>query len=125
MAHLEQLKTELLADGLIDAAEVKTIQEVIYADGKIDKEEADFLFELNDAVSGKANAPGWKTLFVDAITAYMLEDETSPNEIDENEALYLYNQIKGDGQIDETERALLENLKKKSKNFPELLASLL
>ena len=125
MANLEQLKKDLLADGIIDAEEVKTIKEVIYEDGKIDKDEADFLFELNDAVSGKENAPEWKSLFIDAITSFMLEDEVSPNEIDDEEANYLYNQIKGDGQVDETERALLENLKVKSKNFPEILASLL
>lgn len=125
MANLEQLKKDLLADGIIDAEEVKTIKEVIYEDGKIDKDEADFLFELNDAVSGKENAPEWKSLFIDAITSFMLEDEVSPNEIDDEEANYLYNQIKGDGQVDETERALLENLKAKSKNFPEILSSLL
>lgn len=125
MANLEELKKELLADGIIDAAEVQTIKEVIYEDGKIDKEEADFLFEINDAVSGKENAPEWKTLFVDAITAYLLEDETSPGEIDDDEAKELYDQIKGDGQVDDTERALLENLKAKSKNFPEILTSLL
>lgn len=125
MTHLEQLKKDLLADGIIDAEEVKTIKEAIYEDGKIDKDEADFLFELNDAVSGKENAPEWKSLFIDAITSFMLEDEVSPNEIDDEEANYLYNQIKGDGQVDETERALLENLKAKSKNFPEILASLL
>lgn len=125
MANLEELKKELLADGIIDAAEVQTIKEVIYEDGKIDKEEADFLFEINDAVSGKENAPEWKTLFVDAITSYLLEDETSPGEIDDDEAKELYEQIKGDGQVDDTERALLENLKAKSKNFPEILASLL
>ena len=125
MANLEQLKKDLLADGIIDAEEVKTIKEVIYEDGKIDKDEADFLFELNDAVSGKENAPEWKSLFIDAITSFMLEAEVSPNEIDDEEANYLYNQIKGDGQVDETERALLENLKAKSKNFPEILASLL
>lgn len=125
MVNLEELKKELLADGIIDAAEVQTIKEVIYEDGKIDKEEADFLFEINDAVSGKENAPEWKTLFVDAITSYLLEDETSPGEIDDDEAKELYEQIKGDGQVDDTERALLENLKAKSKNFPEILASLL
>lgn len=125
MANLEQLKKDLLADGIIDAEEVKTIKDVIYEDGKIDKDEADFLFELNDAVSGKENAPEWKFLFIDAITSFMLEDVVSPNEIDDEEANYLYNQIKGDGQVDETERALLENLKAKSKNFPEILASLL
>ena len=125
MANLEQLKKELLADGIIDSEEVKTIKAVIYEDGKIDKDEADFLFELNDAVSGKDNAPEWKDLFVDAITAFVLEDEVSPNEIDEDEAEYLYNQIKGDGQVDDIERALLENIKAKAKSFPAKLASLL
>ena len=125
MANLEQLKKELLADGIIDSEEVKTIKAVIYEDGKIDKDEADFLFELNDAVSGKENAPEWKVLFVDAITAFVLEDEVSPNEIDEDEAEYLYNQIKGDGQVDDIERALLENIKAKAKSFPAKLASLL
>ena len=125
MANLEQLKKELLADGIIDSEEVKTIKAVIYEDGKIDKDEADFLFELNDAVSGKDNAPEWKDLFVNAITAFVLEDEVSPNEIDSDEADYLYNQIKGDGQVDDIERALLENIKAKAKNFPEKLASLL
>ena len=125
MANLEQLKKELLADGIIDSEEVKTIKAVIYEDGKIDKDEADFLFELNDAVSGKENAPEWKDLFVYAITAFVLEDEVSPNEIDEDEAEYLYNQIKGDGQVDDIERALLENIKAKAKSFPAKLASLL
>ena len=125
MANVDQLKKDLLADGIIDSDEVKTIKKVIYEDGKIDKDEADFLFELNDAVSGKDNAPEWKDLFVDAITAFVLEDEVSPNEIDDDEAEYLYDQIKGDGQVDDIERALLENIKAKAKNFPEILASLL
>ena len=80
---------------------------------------------MNDAVTGKDNAPEWKELFIDAITAYVLEDEMSPDVIDEDEADYLYEQINGDGQIDDTERALLENIKAKAKNFPEKLASLL
>ena len=125
MANLNELKKNLLADGIIDAEEVKTIKEILYEDGKIDTEEADVLFEINDAVSGKDNPHEWKTLFVDAITSYLLEDETSPGEIDEDEAKELYEQIKGDGKVDDTERALLENLKAKSKNFPEILASLL
>lgn len=125
MANLDELKKDLLSDGIIDVEEVETIKQKIYEDGKIDREEANFLFELNDAVTGKDNAPEWKELFIDAITAYVLEDEISPDVIDEDEADYLYEQINGDGQIDDTERALLENIKAKAKNFPEKLASLL
>lgn len=125
MKTLEELKKDLLADGIIDAGEVKELEEVLYADGVIDKDEADFLFELNNAVSGKENAPEWKDFFVKAITSFVLDDDQSNGEVDEDEAKYLYKQIKGDGQIDDIEKALLENIKAKSKNFPSLLAELL
>ena len=125
MKTLEELKKDLLADGIIDAAEVKELEEVLYEDGVIDKDEADFLFELNNAVSGKENAPEWKDFFVKAITSFVLDDEQSNGEVDDDEAKYLYDKIKGDGQIDDIEKALLENIKAKSKNFPSLLAELL
>lgn len=125
MKNLEQLKNELLADGIIDAAEVKELKEILYADGVIDTEEAEFLFEINDAVSGKENDSTWETLFIDAITSYLLEDENSPGEIDEDEATWLYEKIKGDGQIDGTEKNLLLNIKSKANSFPSNLESLL
>ncbi len=125
MKTLEQLKNEVLADGIIDAAEVAELQKVIYADGKVDVEEADFLFEINNGVSGKANDPGWEKLFIKAISSYLLDDENSAGEIDEFEAKWLYAKIKGDGKIDSIERNLLLSLEKNSKNFPELLSSLL
>ena len=125
MKSLDQLKTELLADGVIDAAEVLELEEVLFADGKIDTEEADFLFDINNAVSGKANHHSWETLFVKAISSYLLEDENSPGKIDNLEAEWLYNKIKGDGQIDEIEKKLLNNLKVNAKDFPANLESLL
>ena len=125
MKSLEELKKELLADGIIDADEVKELEEVLYEDGVIDKDEADFLFELNDAVTGKANDPSWEKFFVKAITSFVLDDETSPGEIDDDDAQYLYDKIKGDGQVDGTEKALLLNIKDKSKNFPKVLEDLL
>lgn len=125
MKSLEQLKNELLADGIIDAAEVEELKEILFYDGIIDTEEAEFLFEINDAVSGKENHPNWETLFVEAITSYLLEDENSPGEIDDVESNWLYEKINGDGQIDFAEKNLLLNLKRKAKSFPSNLESLL
>jgi hypothetical protein len=125
MKSLEQLKSQLLADGVIDAAEVTELETVLFADGKIDTEEADFLFEINNAVSGNANHASWETFFVKAISSYLLEDENSAGEIDKAEAEWLYNKVKGDGQIDSVEKTLLLNLKSKSTHFPANLASLL
>lgn len=125
MKSLEEFKNELLADGIIDSAEVKELKEILYADGVIDKEEAELLFEINDAVSGKENDPSWEILFIEAISRYLLEDENSPGEIDKEEAEWLYKKISGDEQIDGIEKRLLQNLKVNAKSFPSNLESLL
>ncbi len=126
MKSLEQLKNEILEDGIIDAAEVKEIEAMIYADGTIDKEEADFMFAVNDAVSGKDNDNSWGDLFVKAISSFVLDDEDSNGEVDEEEAAYLVEKIQGDGEIDATEKSLLLNLKNVlGANFPKSLDNLL
>jgi hypothetical protein len=107
---LSDFKTAILEDGVIDAEEVSKIKERLYEDGIIDREEADFLFDLNDAVSGKENDPSWSKFFVEAISDHVLKDDQSPGEIDQDEASYLIDKIKGDGQVDQTELALLVNI---------------
>jgi uncharacterized tellurite resistance protein B-like protein len=125
MSKLTELKKSILADGVIDEQEVKQLREVLYADGIIDKEEAEFLFELNDVVSGKKNHASWETLFVEAITSFLLEDEKSPGEVDDDEAKWLLDKIQCDGKIDDSEAALLKNLKAKAKNIPQSVLNLI
>ncbi len=121
MKTLAELKAAVLEDGIIDAAEVTEIKEVIYADGKIDAEEAAFMFELNDAVSGKENAPEWKALFVEAMSDYVLADDTTPGVVDADEASYLIGAIQGDAVVDATELALLVNIMDKADSCHETL----
>ena len=123
-ASLAELKTQILEDGIIDGTEVAQIKERLYADGVIDREEAEFLFELNDAVSGKENDPGWTSLFVEAISAHVLEDEQSPGEVDDDEAAWLIGKLQADGQIDATEKALLKNILASAKTVPAALRDL-
>lgn len=124
---LSSLKDAILEDGIIDADEVKMIKTVIYGGGSgdgagVSRTEADFLFALNDAVSGKNNAPAWKKLFVEAITKFVLEDEQSPGVVDDAEAKYLMAKIQGDGKVDAVEKALLANIRKKAKSVSSKLA---
>ncbi len=121
MSKFNELKKAILADGVIDEKEVKQLRDILYADGIIDKEEAEFLFELNDAVSGKANHSSWTTLFVEAITSFLLEDEKSPGVVDDDEAKWLLDKIQGDGKIDEVEAALIKNLKAKARKMSPLI----
>ncbi len=111
---LQELAASILEDGVIDAEEVESLRQRLYADGLIDRREADFLFDLNDAVSGRANAPSWQPFFVEAIADHLLQDEQSPGEVDEAEGNWLISRIEGDGEYDAVERALLAHLKEKA-----------
>lgn len=120
------LKDAIVADGVIDADEVKMIRTVVYGGGggegaSVSRAEADFLFELNDAVSGQKNAPGWKKLFVEAISKHILEDEASPGVVDNAEVKYLMSRIGADGHVDDTEKALIANIRKRAKSVSSKL----
>lgn len=118
---LVDLRTSIIADGLVDADEAKKLRERLYADGKIDQEEAEFVFDVNDAVSGNANDPAWQALFVDAICDYLLKDATSPGVVDGEEAGWLLERIQRDEQLDDTERALLKALASRATSLDEKL----
>jgi len=108
---LEELKSEILEDGVIDAGEIAKLREVLYDDGVIDRDEAEFLFSLNDTVaSGEATVADdadWSGLFVEALSDHVLKDEESPGTIDADEAAYIMEKIGADGQVDGNELALL------------------
>ncbi|HBT76794.1 MAG TPA: hypothetical protein DEB39_07675 [Planctomycetaceae bacterium] len=115
----------ILEDGVIDDAEVAQLRRRLYADGKIDKEEAEALFTINDAVKGKANSADWGKLFAEAICDYLLKDESSPGEIDDDEAAWLIEKLEGDGEIDANEKMLLISLKEKANKLSDdLLAKI-
>ena len=119
--NLNALKIAILEDGVIDAEEVTQISAVIWDDGTIDREEADFLFDLNDAK--KEAVPEWTALFVKAISSHLLDDDTSPGEIDADEAKWLIGKIMGDGKVDKVEKALLTHLAARNA-LPEELSNL-
>ena len=122
MSHqYDELKKSLLADGVIDAAQVASLRTQLFADGVIDREEADLVFELNDGTSGAKNDPSWQTLFVDAISAYLLAD----GGVDDRGAAWLLAHIENGGEYDQNEKALIMKLKAKAKSLsPKLKGKL-
>lgn len=105
---MNTLVTAALAAGFITTAQLKELNTAVMADGVIDREEANSLFELNDKITGNMkNAPGWAPFFAKAITSHVLADENTPGVLDADEAAYLVGKIQGDGQIDSTEKGLV------------------
>ena len=76
----------------------------------VSRKEADWLFELNDAVSGAANDPGWQDLMAKAISSHVLADETSPGVLDADEASWLIGNIESDGTVDDVEKAIIKKV---------------
>lgn len=121
MADLRELRKKVARDGKITAQEVNELRYYLLDQGSMNLEEANILFELKDyAVKGHIDH-SFKKLFVDAITSFLLEDDETPGEIDESEAKWLRAKIQYNGTFDDYDSALINNLKKKSINFPKVL----
>ena len=116
-APISEIIKAVLEDGVIDEAEVEQLQKRLYADAKIDKEEAEALFTINDAIKGKNNAASWNKFFAGAICDFLLKDETTPGVVDADEAAWLIEKLEGDGEIDDNEKFLLKSLKENAKEL--------
>ncbi len=114
---MKELVKNVVADGVVDADEVKAIREKFYSDGKIDQDEADAMFEINDAVSGNANDDSYEKLFVEVLSDFVLKDDETPGVVDQAEGDYLVSKIEGDGEVDSAEKALLLNIKANAKEI--------
>jgi hypothetical protein len=101
----------LLADGVIDDTEVKVIKKELYADGKIDRQEVEFLVELRNEAQKKAKgAPmhsGFENLFFKAVQDNVLDNGI----ISTKEANWLRKMLYADNKIDESEKKFLKKLK--------------
>ena len=124
MENLIKLRRKILSDERITEQEADFLEEVLYDNDGMTRAKADFLFDLKDIVVSKGfwYTKKFKDLFIKSITIYLLEDENSPCEIDESEARWLYSKIHTrNNSRDIINEELLENLKIKSINFPEML----
>ncbi len=116
MADWRKLTVQvLLADGVIDDAEVKVLRKELWADGKIDKQEVDFLIELRNQAQKRARGgdltPAFENLFFKAIEENVMADGV----IDAREANWLRKMLFADGKIDAREKRFLQKIKKEAK----------
>lgn len=123
--NLSNLRDTILAEGIVDEEEVRQIRAAVYADSKIDSEEAVILFEINNAVSGDlSNSPLWGDLFVKAISDFVLQDDETPGVVDDVEAQFLVDQIGADGQYDDLEKRLIETIRTRARSVSPILDTL-
>ena len=121
MADLQELKKSIFADGVITKEDILLLRENIFDEDGVNKEKADFLFEIKSSISKNKITKDLETLFIEVISIYLLEDDVSPGEIDDSEAKWLRAKMQRNGELDSLDRKLLANLRKKAINFPQML----
>ena len=119
---LDTLFDSITADKVVDAEEAADMRSYVFADGVIDSKEVEFLFKVNDVVTGQDNDPAYDALFVEAISANVMADGV----IDQGEVDMLIGYIGADGVVDSLEKKLLQNLKSRNGgSLPEQLEVML
>jgi hypothetical protein len=90
---LREVEAAIVAEGMIDEAEVQSLRRLVFARGSGDalvvgEEEAEMLWRLKEATLKADNAPGWKILFVQALANHLMA-WSSHHAVDRSEAAHL------------------------------------
>ena len=93
MDNLEDIRKAIVASGSITAEDVVALRDIVYTDGKVEQDEAEFLFKLRKELNDLGNLKAWDNFFIQAICDFILDDERSPEAVDDLEATWLINQI--------------------------------
>ena len=105
MPDLRQIEHDILAHGRVDGPELEVLRAPLYAGGKIERREADFLVELYKRVQRRT--PAFEKFFYQAIKDHIL----AHGRIDAEEAAWLRRMVLANGKITDEERTFLHELK--------------
>jgi hypothetical protein len=109
MLKLREIEQTILGNGRVDGPELEALRRHLYADGKIDRTEADFLVDLHKRVQHLT--PAFEQFFYQAIKDHILAD----GRVDAEEAAWLRQMLFADGKIDDEERKFLHELNGEAK----------
>lgn len=102
----------------LGAEETLALRRVVWPDGQISAAEAGILFELNHA--SPAASPEWVDFFVEAITAYIVEQTEPRGYVSDENAAWLMQSIDHDGRVDTmAELELLVRVIERAENVPD------
>jgi stearoyl-CoA desaturase (delta-9 desaturase) len=105
MLNLREMEQAILANGRVDGPELENLRQQMYAGGRIERREADFLVKLHKRVQHLT--PAFEQFFYQAIKGHIL----AQGRIDAEETAWLRRMLFADGKIDDQERKLLHELK--------------
>jgi len=105
LRDLKEFELHIAEHGRVDSHELEALHRLIYADGKVNREEADFLVVIHKRVRVRNQA--FEQFFYKAIKDHILAN----GKISAGEAEWLRQMLFHDGKIDDEERRFLHQLK--------------
>jgi len=118
--HFRDLADRVAADGAIDADELLALRREGWGDGKITPDEAETLFEINDAIG--APSAEWSDFFVDALGEFIVNQIEPKGFVSQAQADWLIGRIDRNGRTESlTELELLVRLSERALSVPQTL----
>jgi hypothetical protein len=117
---LESIVNRITAAGRVTPQDVMALRPVVWNDGRMGQDEADAMFRINDACYAKC--PEWSDFFVEAGTAWLVEQAPPKGYVDDANASWLMARIDKDGTIEGAgELELLVSVLEAASNVPDSL----
>jgi hypothetical protein len=121
MPNAADLLNELVGKDRLTAEDALSLRASIYPDMRVSTEEAEALFRLNDGA--QSVAPEWRSLFLEALTDYVVRQQDPSGYVDEIKAEWLVSRIAKDGRLRSgTELELLIRVLETADSAPPLLS---
>jgi hypothetical protein len=118
MSRLQSLPIEeIVKRGSLEGSDLRALRRVFYEDGVVSAEEADLLFDINDAC--QTHPADWTSFFVEAITDYLVFQERPQGYLTAANGEWLIERISRDGRVaSKTELELLVTVLDKARWAP-------
>ncbi|WP_421850838.1 hypothetical protein [Oricola sp.] len=112
----------IIAEKTVTDEDVLLLRRSVYGDGVVNRQEAEALFAVDQAVSEKPDS--WVEFFVEAVADFLVNRETPVGYVSDENAKWLVRSIANDGVVDHrSELELLVKVIDKAKGVPASLAA--
>jgi AcrR family transcriptional regulator len=118
--QFSELAAHVAADGRVSDAEIANLRQLGWSNGKITRDEAEAIFELNRQLAERS--PEWVDFFVEAIGEFVLNGTEPRGYVSDEEAGWLIGALDKDGRLESmAELELLVRVMERAQNVPDKL----
>ncbi|MBB3859941.1 hypothetical protein GGQ88_001202 [Novosphingobium hassiacum] len=118
--HFRALAAQTAEDSAISANEILALRRAAWPDGKIDPEEAEAIFILNDQIAEPTAE--WSDFFIEALVEFVVNTTEPRGYVSDDNARWLIERVRHNGRVESlTELELLVRILEKAQATPESL----